>query len=248
MNHTFQENTGWAKLVNQTPRDGESLSAPVPTFSSMITGILNKLRAKLKALAPVGYQDETGFHYGPQPAPRIKVAARAVLIGAIFSGIIAAAPMTSSAAVRSVTLTWNASTSPNIVGYDIYYGPTAGSYTNMISVGNVTSATITGLSEGTSATFVVKARDAVGLESLPSNEIAYTVPGYVLLAIKTMGMIGNPTSVLITATGATPSQWALESSSDLKTWSTAAEGTNPLVNVSLAVSGTPALFFRLRNE
>jgi hypothetical protein len=112
----------------------------------------------------------------------------------------------------------------------------------------VTSATIPGLQEGACDYFVVTARDTSGLESLPSNEVAYNIPNLAILAIQTIRMQGSPASVTITATGATPAQWALESSSDLKTWTTVTEGTNPQVNVSLVVTGTSARFFRLRNE
>jgi hypothetical protein len=212
-----------------------------------MVGIVNKLRAAISAWVPTGYQDETGFHYGSQSPVWVKTAGRVVLVGAVFGGVLAGAPMKSSA-VQSVTLTWNASTSHDIAGYNVYYGSASGNYTNVISVGNVTNATISGLSEGTCDYFVVKARNAVGLESLPSNEISYTVSERFLLAIQTVCLTGTPASVLVTATGATPAQWALESSSDLKNWSTAAEGTNPLINVSLVVTGTPAMFFRLRNQ
>ncbi len=32
-------------------------------------GILRKLRVALAAFAPMGYEDETGFHYGTEPFP-----------------------------------------------------------------------------------------------------------------------------------------------------------------------------------
>jgi hypothetical protein len=53
-------------------------------------------------------------------------------------------------ATSSVTLTWNPSVSTNVVGYNIYYGPACGVYTNMISVTGSTStnATVTGLIQG----------------------------------------------------------------------------------------------------
>lgn len=52
-------------------------------------------------------------------------------------------PPTNSVPTNSVTLAWNASTSPLVAGYRIYYGTASGSYTNgMIDVGNVTQATL----------------------------------------------------------------------------------------------------------
>jgi len=212
-----------------------------------LANTIAKWREAVSFKVPVGYQDETGFHYGAQPVPQVKDTCRAAIVSAVFIGIIASIPLPASA-VQNVTLTWNPSTSPNVIGYDIYYGPACGTYTNKISVGNVTSATVPGLKEGACNYFVVTARATSGLESLPSNEVSYNIPNLAILAIQMFQMQGSPASVTITATGATPAQWALESSSDLKTWTTVTEGTNPQVNVSLVVTGTPARFFRLRNE
>ncbi len=209
--------------------------------------IIAKWRAAVSFKVPVGYQDETGFHYGVPPLLQAKGTCRAAIVSAVFSGIIASIPLPASA-VQNVTLTWNPSTSPNVIGYDIYYGPACGTYTNKISVGNVTSATVPGLKEGACDFFVVTARATTGLESLPSNEVSYNIPDRAILAIQTIRQQGSPASVTITATGTTPSEWALESSPDLKTWTTVTEGTDPQVNVSLVITGAPSLFFRLRDE
>jgi hypothetical protein len=223
--------------------------ASLPLWAGMkrLAKIIARWRAAVSFKVPVGYQDETGFHYGAPPVPQVKGTCRAAIVSAVFSGIIALIPLPASA-VQNVTLTWNPSTSPNVIGYDIYYGPACGTYTNKISVGNVTSATVPGLQEGACDFFVVTARDTSGLESLPSNEVSYNIPDRAILAINAIHLIGSPASITITAGGVTPPQWALESSPDLKTWTTVTEGTNLQVNVSLVVTGTPARFFRLRNE
>ena len=223
------------------------VSLPFRAGVKRFAKIIAKWRAAVSFKVPVGYQDETGFHYGAQPVPRVKGTCRAAIVSAVFGGIIASIPLPASA-VQNVTLAWNPSTSPNVVGYDIYYGPACGTYTNKISVGNVTSATVPGLQEGACDYFVVTARATSGLESLPSNEVSYNIPNLASLAIQMFQLHGFPTSVTITATGATPAEWALESSPDLKTWTTVTEGTNPQVNVSVVVTSTPALFFRLRND
>jgi hypothetical protein len=36
----------------------------------LFAGILAKLRAAMDKQAPVGYQDENGFHYGAQPVAK----------------------------------------------------------------------------------------------------------------------------------------------------------------------------------
>ena len=212
-----------------------------------LANFIAKCRAAVSFKVPVGYQDETGFHYGAPPVPQVKGTCRAAIVSAVFSGIIASIPFPASA-VQNITLTWNPSTSPNVIGYNIYYGPACGIYTNMISVGNVTSATVSGLNEGACDYFVVVARNTSGLESLPSNEVGYNIPDRAILAINAIRLNGSPTCITVTAGGATPPQWALESSPDLKAWTTVAQGTNLQVNVSMVVTGSPTLFFRLRNE
>ena len=72
-------------------------------------------------------------------------------------------------ATQSVTLAWNRNADTNVVGYFRYYGATSHNYTNMVDAGNVTTATIPGLVEGTTYFFAVTDHTAAGLESAPSN-------------------------------------------------------------------------------
>ena len=73
-------------------------------------------------------------------------------------------------------LAWNASTDPNVAGYNIYYGGASGVYTNEISAGNATNVTISGLVPGTTYYFAATTYDAVGMESPFSSEVSYLVP------------------------------------------------------------------------
>ncbi|MGH7988853.1 MAG: family 16 glycosylhydrolase [Limisphaerales bacterium] len=54
----------------------------------------------------------------------------------------------SSGTTNSIDLTWNASTSPGVTGYEILYTDTNSTTTNSINVGLVGSAAITGLTSG----------------------------------------------------------------------------------------------------
>jgi hypothetical protein len=76
----------------------------------------------------------------------------------------------------TLTLSWDASTSTNVVNYKIYYGTTSGSYTQAVSAGQVTQTTITGLTSGTTYFLAATATDDAGLESGYSNEISFVVP------------------------------------------------------------------------
>lgn len=69
----------------------------------------------------------------------------------------------------TVDLNWNASTdNVGVVGYDVYMGST------ILGTVTGTAATVTGLSESTTYSFSVKAKDAAGNESPTSNVVAIT--------------------------------------------------------------------------
>ncbi|MGD0614397.1 MAG: hypothetical protein ABSA69_03030, partial [Verrucomicrobiota bacterium] len=57
---------------------------------------------------------------------------------------------------------------------------------------------------------------------------------------------GFPNSFTLTSTGATPQQWTLDASTDLKMWSAFCTGSNSPVNAAVIVSRAPSLFFRLK--
>jgi len=69
---------------------------------------------------------------------------------------------TSGTAGASVTLTWTANTESDLASYRVYYGTSSRNYPTSISVGKVTSYTISGLSTGTVYYFALKAVDASG--------------------------------------------------------------------------------------
>ena len=74
----------------------------------------------------------------------------------------------------TVSLSWNPSADPNVVGYDVYYGTASQVYTTNIDVGQVTNTLINGLADGTTYYFAAVSYDAAGDESIFSNETPYT--------------------------------------------------------------------------
>jgi hypothetical protein len=76
----------------------------------------------------------------------------------------------------SVTLAWDASTSSNISGYKVYVGTASRTYGTPVSIGNLTSYTVSSLTAGTYY-FTVTAVNASGYESGYSNEVTTTVSG-----------------------------------------------------------------------
>ena len=87
-----------------------------------------------------------------------------------------------TASASTVTLAWDPSADTNVSSYNIYYGGASGSYTNEISAGDITSAVVSGLSEGATYFFAATAVDSTGDESDFSNEISYSVPGPPILS------------------------------------------------------------------
>jgi hypothetical protein len=102
------------------------------------------------------------------------------VIGRKSTGILlaigAAVQTASGVNLSSVTLAWDPSPDSWVSGYAVQYGTVSGSYTVRLDVGPVTTATVTNLMPGVTYYFVVTAYTSDGLESLPSNEVSYTVP------------------------------------------------------------------------
>ncbi len=90
----------------------------------------------------------------------------------IFIGIIA-----SNATAAQVTLAWDPNTESDLAGYKIHYGTASNSYSVHIDVHNVTTYTVTGLTDGQTYYLAATAYDASGNESGYSNSVSYGVPG-----------------------------------------------------------------------
>lgn len=86
------------------------------------------------------------------------------------------AAVVSAIEVGQVRLAWQSVSSPELAGYRIYYGQTSGSYDVSVDVGNQTTYTLSGLREGQTYFFAVKAYDRFGRQSPFSEEISYLLP------------------------------------------------------------------------
>jgi hypothetical protein len=87
----------------------------------------------------------------------------------------------SSTTSNSAALAWDSpANATNLSGYRLYYGTAPGAYLQPygqgISVGNVTTYTLMGLSNGTRYYFAVTAFDTSGNESAYSNEAFKDIP------------------------------------------------------------------------
>jgi Bacterial Ig domain/Fibronectin type III domain len=78
-------------------------------------------------------------------------------------------------ALSSASLAWDPSPDPSVTAYQLKYGTASGAYSQTIDVGNTTTATVSNLSPGQTYYFVVTAFNGSGMESMPSNEITFTL-------------------------------------------------------------------------
>lgn len=156
--------------------------------------------------------------------------------------LILLATATSQAfASQSVELVWTASSSPDVVGYNIYYGQASGNYTNEISVGNMTNLTVSGLSGGTTYYFAAKALDSSGAESGFSLQTSYLVPVAGAIAGRP---VFSSNGVSITVTGQAGSTYVVQGSTDLVNWVSLATNISPLLYTDTNASRYRRRFYR----
>ena len=145
----------------------------------------------------------------------------------------------------SISLAWDPVGDPRLAGYKVYYGTSSRNYSGQIDVGNVTTRTVSGLTDGAKYYFAVTAYDGSRIESGFSNEVVGTVPSAVpvanFTASTTTGVAPLAMNFTSTSTGTISTYaWtfgdgtASSSQNPAKTYSSAGTYT-----VSLTVTGPP---------
>ena len=104
----------------------------------------------------------------PRPIPLFR---RSTLWAGIASLLVGS--LTLAQAAQNVALAWNTDTDPSVTGYNLDYGTSSGSPTQIQNMGNATTATVSGLTAGQTYYFVVKAYNAAGQQSMPSDQVSF---------------------------------------------------------------------------
>ena len=79
--------------------------------------------------------------------------------------------LSQSAFAAQIKLAWDQNTDSDLAGYKVYYGTSSKSYTGSIDAGNVTTFTLTGLTQGQTYCIAVTAYNKSSSESGYSNEV-----------------------------------------------------------------------------
>ena len=120
------------------------------------------------------------------------------------------------AAAGSVMLNWNASSSPGVAGYNVYYGTTNGAFTGKIAVGSMTNATLSNLCAGVTYYFTTTAVGTNADESAFSNVASFIIPG-----VLTMSRGANPGTPAVIRFPVAPGHWyEVQATTDLTSWTT----------------------------
>ena len=91
-----------------------------------------------------------------------------------------------------IRLAWDPNTETDLAGYMVYYGTASTTYETSIDVGNVTTYTLTGLTEGQTYFIAVTAYDTADQESDSSDEVSG--PAKDTEAVSSPGALTGPTS------------------------------------------------------
>ena len=144
---------------------------------------------------------------------------------------------------QSIALGWDPDLDTNVVGCVVYYGTNSGQYPFRVDAGANLSPTLTNLQAGLTYYFAVTAYDAQLVESVPSGEITYLVPGILLLSAG-----ANPGDPLVIKFPVALSHWyELQASVDLLVWATIWQMTNVVTNDWVQYTDAQSPLFASRN-
>ena len=140
-----------------------------------------------------------------------------ILFLALLLPCAPASSVTTAPATQSVTLLWNGNpSSDQVAGYRVYFGTASGSYSDSVVAGNVTSRTMTGLTNGVPYFFAITAYDGEGLESAFSAEVSYRPMVPDRPRIQTRVMPGG--QIILSVQGTSGRFFFVEASEDLIGW------------------------------
>lgn len=134
---------------------------------------------------------------------------------------------------ESVRLAWHPNPEPDIAGYKLHYWSQDYLTTEILDVGNQTSASVNNLAPATSYYFAVQAYNELGKKSRLSNPVSYTTKALWGLAVKSRAGISMPKHGGSVSLGFVN----LGALSDTHTFSITNNGRNTLTKISYVLDG-----------
>jgi hypothetical protein len=150
---------------------------------------------------------------------------------------------------QSVTLAWDANRDPQIAGYRIYFGLESQNYTDMVDVGNVTSATINLPLDNSLYYFAATTYDAAGEESDYSNETVFDTSAIVATtpdpnAATLTALTSSKGQFGFSVSGAVGTEYIVQASTDLVKWVSLQTNAAPFVFVDTNAAKFNQRFYR----
>ena len=96
---------------------------------------------------------------------------------AMLGFLCAPAPLLATGTTSTATASWDRNTDSDTSGYKLHFGTSSRNYTTTIDVGAQTSYVVSNLQNGLTYYVAVTAYTGTGVESSPSDEVSYVVPG-----------------------------------------------------------------------
>jgi hypothetical protein len=162
---TISISRNWTSRVTLTTTDNATWLSVSPASTSMTTSATLTVAINTSGRGAGTYNATISIREGTWNTKTIPV----TLIISPASGGGGGGGTTSSA-----SLTWNAVTGTTLSGYKVYVGEAPKLYTRTISLGTVTSTTVSSLTVGRTYYFAVTAYNSAG-QSTPSNEVTKTI-------------------------------------------------------------------------
>jgi len=123
-------------------------------------------------------------------------------------------------AQSSLTLAWDPSPDPAVVGYKLYEGTVSRNYSVTNDVRDATEATATLLLPGNTYYFAVTAYDTNHLESPFSGELSYTVPSILTNVAHVQLSFNSSRQLVLAGTAPASYTYAILATKNFKTWTT----------------------------
>ena len=128
-----------------------------------------------------------------------------------------------------------------MAGYKIYYGTESQNYTNEVTVGVTTNATLSGLLPGQTYYFAATTFNGAGIESSFSNEASYVAP---VMPATLAAPVRSGGQFSFTVSGSASQQYVVQASTNLQDWVSVLTNTAPFVFTDTNTAGFSQRFYR----